>query len=714
MGLDKLLYLRGVGAEFVDCSGQLTSISCQDRQAMLQAMLNVEVIDDALIAAQIDQLDVQPWRDMLPVFQHCYVDQLSLEFHLADNETRHITLEFESRQTLQNLKIDIDHSLLQQVGDYYTETQRFVRYRYPLPQRVGYLCRDNIGYLVCHLALAGEEMAQGELLIAPNSTYQLTANLAKPNVQRKPWGVSVHVPSLRSDTQWGVGDLADLQAIVNVVASQGGDFVILNPLHALSLASSNKLSPYSPIDRRFIHPLYISIEHTPEYKHHKAKLALRVLEPKRQQINASTQLDGEQVTSLKLAALYQLYLVFVSHELNTNSERALAFKAFVDQGESALAAYLEHQSTAVPHLLGDEHSDNDSRQFLAYLQFEASQQLIKTQQLATAQGMSIGLVGDLAVGTLADGTEVSEQPQQFCVNASIGAPADSFAVDGQNWGLTPLDPCTLKQTGFAHFRQLLRANMGYFGALRIDHIMSLFRLWWWVNESTEQPAPGAYIYYDVDNLFAILAYESHQAKCVVIGEDLGLVPEEVRQKLAQFDIYSNALFYFSYQQQHLAPPTAHPPRSLMMLANHDVAPFAAWWEEQDLQQKLSLGLLNESQFQQAKTQRAIDKSHLLGRWQELGLLANSDNYAAILRAWLTDNAQSSAALLSVQLCDLLAEKVCINIPGTDTQYPNWRQRYPKTITEIANCRQVHGLLQTIANGRGLSPMSAQMTINQSA
>lgn len=726
MGLDKLLYLRGVGAEFVDCDGQLTAIHTNDRLAILQAMLAKPEIDNAIIDQQIEQLDVQPWRDFLAPFQYCFVDQAAVVLHLAEHDNRPMTITVRSaaseRTSARQMQWPIDTTKLVEIGDYQTEQQRYIRYRYPLSTQIAQLTDIGIGYLQLELHIAGSQVAQGELLLAPRHTFdalygqsQAEGRAKRPaKLSHKPWGVSVHLPSLRSDTQWGMGDLADLQGLLATLAARQCDFVVINPLHALALDKPSELSPYSPIDRRFIHPLYISIEQVPECRYVADSLTL-TYQSSRNELNQSPTIEAQAVSRLKLAALYLIYQSFVQYELSVNSARAQAFELFIERGGKSLQAYIDHQADSVAAIAGE-----NAEQFIAFMQFEVTRQLTQTQALATELGMAIGLVGDLAVGTVADGVEAAQHPQLFCAAASIGAPPDRFAARGQNWGLVPMQPWALKATGFGHFRELLASNMQHYGALRIDHIMGLLRLWWWTAQNANDPS-GAYVYYDADALFAILAYESHAANCTVIGEDLGIVPDEIRTKLQQFNIYSNQLFYFTRQYDRIVSPELHQGHSLMMLANHDVPPLAAWWLSDDLHLQHSLGLITTLQLEAAEVSRDCDIQQLVKRWRSLGLLSDVSEtvaFEAILPAWLSDSASSAAELFSVQLCDLLSETVSNNIPGTSTEYPNWRRRYSMTVSEISRSPLIDKLLSKIAQqrnaGASANDVSAPRGNSQSA
>lgn len=329
---------------------------------------------------------------------------------------------------------------------------------------------------------------------------------------------------------------------------------------------------------------------------------------------------------------------------------------------------------------------------------------------AKEAGMGIGLIRDLAVGAALQGVEVQANSQLFCLNASIGAPPDPFAPQGQNWGLTPLDPIKLKQDRYRHFIALIRANMTYCGALRIDHVMGLLRLWWWPLD--KRLGQGAYVYYPVETLLAILCLESQRARCVVIGEDLGLVPPDIIHRLYHAGVYSNELFYFCKDHQGFKPPSQYKFQSLMMLANHDVPTLVAWWTGSDLHLRRQLDLLTtDEQLGEALAGREQEKHQLVHSLISQGLLPETDiqqiDLEDLLTAWMALGASGNSALYSVQWCDLLADRHAVNIPGTWLEYPNWQRRLPITLRDAATQSTVALRLQRIAAARHLPEIAAQ-------
>ncbi len=321
--------------------------------------------------------------------------------------------------------------------------------------------------------------------------------------------------------------------------------------------------------------------------------------------------------------------------------------------------------------------------------------------------MKIGLIRDLAVGSTRESAEVLLNPELFAMQASIGAPADVFAPQGQNWGLPPVNPKALEASNFRHFITLLRENMAQCGALRIDHVMALMRLWWC--DSNSQTGEGGYVYYPTEALFAILCLESQRAQCVIIGEDLGVVPPEIRHLMYESAVLSNVLFYFEkVDPVHFKKPEHYPPRALSMVANHDVPTLRAWWNRSDLKLREEIGLLEPGEASaEVWRQRESDLIQVLHWLQECGQLPESWQDFNIHRpydmalglALLRANAQCASYLVSAQLADVCLQEPPVNIPGTSSEYTNWSLKLPVDIEDLFTQAEASKMLQSFAAAR---------------
>ncbi|GGN13302.1 4-alpha-glucanotransferase [Shewanella putrefaciens] len=743
MGLEKLLYLRGVGAEFTDCFGQYIRISETDRQGILTCMLldNAStdgdpqfasaaqaLLSDESIAQQIYELDALPWTQVLPEFQWCFVDEpwISLYLPYSYKTDINITIHCEDGESI---LLNVPFSTLKVIGDYrIPEAQgerQYIQYRLDL---IEYGVKNNTLYTQTNMADEGlnhfpvlglgyhtitfvlpptalvshdlleAQVFHGTLMVAPRTAYQGVLSTAIQGKRHKPWGVSIQLYSLRSETQWGIGDFGDLEALITLVATQGADFIQLNPLHALDIAAPEHSSPYSPCDRRRLNPLYIHMQSVPEYELLATEFASSSWQEAIHVLHQDNWLNYPKITDLKYRAFARLYCLFCEKHLTLQTPRAKHFHDFVAEQGAALLEFAEAECLRSPRAIVQDAG------FYLYLQFVAQSQLALCQLKAKEAGMGIGLIRDLAVGAALHGVEVQANVAQFCLNVSIGAPPDPFAPQGQNWGLTPLDPIKLKQDNFRHFIALMRANMEHCGALRIDHVMGLLRLWWWPLD--KNLGKGAYVYYPVETLLAIVCLESQRARCVVIGEDLGLVPPDIIHRLYNAGIYGNELFYFCRDHQGFKAPSQYKPQSLMMLANHDVPTLVAWWSGSDLHLRRQLSLFEtDDQLASALAERAHEKQQLLSLLVHQGLLGETSvqeiDIPSLLTAWMTLGASGNSALYSVQWCDLLADSYAVNIPGTWLEYPNWQRHLPQGIEQAAKMPELLQRLQHIAAARQL-------------
>lgn len=705
MGLEQLLYLQGVGAEFIDCHGQGVTIPVEDRHGVLECMLDSSsestplIADPLAVEGRVVALDATPWTRVLPEFQHSHTDNPSFNLHLPNSFQQglwvKITTEFGEEYSLELLP-----ERLKVIGDYHFESTDYLLYQVSIKALYPEI-ELGLGYHQIEvIETEGPVTKSGILLIAPPQAFQLKLQDGEC-VKQRYWGVSIQLYSLRSDEQWGVGDFGDLSKLIEIIATHGGDFIQLNPLHALDSANPESVSPYSPSDRRRLNPLYIDVVNLEEYQYIASVVTSTDFMAKKQHVNKDNWINYSQTTELKFHILTRLYEAFVRHELQGNTERAQSFFTFIEvQG-----ADLSYFSTAMAQKAPKGASTDP--QFFCYLQFVAEAQLEICQAKAKVLGMSIGLIRDLAVGASPDGIEVTQNKQVFCHNASIGAPPDPFAPHGQNWGVTPIDPIKLKRDKYQHFIEIIRRNMRHCGALRMDHIMAILRLWWCPNNP--DLGAGAYVYYPLETLLAILCLESHRSECLIIGEDLGVVPPELNGYLKEAGIYSNQLFYFCKHHNGFEQPSDHRPHSLMMLANHDVPTLAAWWSASDMHLLRQLGLLDTNEaLGEALSCREQDKEQLINlilqhdvqnQYQHLTELSEWD-FESLLPAWIALAAKTRSSLFSVQLCDLVGERHSVNIPGTWKEYANWQRRLPYTLDEIANSPKVKQLFEVILARRG--------------
>ncbi|EGR2795292.1 4-alpha-glucanotransferase [Vibrio navarrensis] len=552
---------------------------------------------------------------------------------------------------------------------------------------------------------------------------------------KKLWGPSIQLYTLRTQHNWGIGDFGDLKQLVSDIASRGGDFIGLNPIHSLFPANPEGASPYSPSSRRWLNILYIDVSSVPEFAlsaQAQQKVGSAEFQQRLQKVRESHWVNYSEVAALKMSVLPLLFDEFKARHLDKNSDRARAFLAFVEDGGDSLV----HQA-AFDALHADLHAkdsnmwgwpvfpeqyrrfdsaatqkyikENQDRVHLyMYLQWIADGQINEAQALAEEKGMSVGLYRDLAVGVADSGSETWADNGNLVLDASIGAPPDVLGPLGQNWGLPPLNPQVLQNTAYDAYIKLLRANMKHCGALRIDHVLGLLRLWW--IPRGEKATEGAYLYYPVEDMLAILALESHRHQCSVIGEDLGTVPDEIVDILRDAGVHSYKVFFFETSKEDggFISPKHYAEQSMAALCTHDMPTLRGFWHCDDLKMGREIGLYpNEEQLLGLFDDRLKCKQGILDSVRWHGYLPEGIGHDAQfvpMDAYLSEALQlhvaaGSSALLSVQLEDWLQMDNPVNIPGTVDEYPNWRRKLSMNLDEIFSRDDVNRIAKRLSEVR---------------
>ena len=519
----------------------------------------------------------------------------------------------------------------------------------------------------------------------------------------KAWGITLQLYELRSARNWGVGDFRDLAELCRAAAAAGADFVGINPLHALFLADAARCSPFSPSNRQFLNPLYIALDAIdPDADRLADETALEIVR------NAGL-VDYPTVAGLKLQALRTLW-----ESRRPQADRQ--WDRFLEEGgedlkRHALFEALSERMVAVGHGAGwrswpspfqdptsgavlrfaDQH--REAVDFQIWLQYLAAGQLAEVASICRECGMRIGLYLDLAVGEAMDGSATWSNPDRFVTDMSVGAPPDIFAAEGQDWGVAALDPDSLARTGAAHFRQLVAGHMRNAGALRIDHAMALRQLF--LIPQGEPPSAGAYSAYPMDALVRTLADASIAHSAVVVGEDLGNVPEGFRDEMREAGILSYRIFYFEQANGRFLPAASYPRLALACLSTHDLPTLRGWWAGDDIALRLEHGLIDAEAAAAQRENRETERRSLL---QLLGLPGDAGLHALAseIHAFLAD---TPSMLVAVRLADLAGERRPTNLPGTDEAYPNWRLRLEPTLDELTRSPGWSDVLTRVAEQR---------------
>lgn len=570
------------------------------------------------------------------------------------------------------------------------------------------------------------------LIVAPKACYK------QPELHdgKKMWGPSVQLYTLRTEQNWGIGDFGDLKQLAGDIAQRGADFIGLNPIHSLFSAYPESASPYSPSSRVWLNTIYIDAGAVPEFAQCEEAQQLVGSSEFQQQLaeaRALEYVDYTKVSTLKMQVLNMLFTVFNEKHLKANTQRGQAFYDFVSQGGESLKAqatfdalhnefaqqqqdecvwgypvfpekYRQYTSAAVKKFVRE---NPEKVEFYMYLQWIALSQLKEAQDFATEKGMSVGLYRDLAVGVSEGGAEAWSDDGNLCMDLCVGAPPDVLGPLGQNWGLPPLNPLMLQKKAYSAYIELLRANMRNCGALRIDHVLGLLRLW--MIPRGEGATEGAYVYYPVEDMLSILALESHRYQCSIIGEDLGTVPDEIVSILADAGVHSYKVFFFETAEDGgFISPVDYTAQSMTALSTHDMPTIKGFWHCEDLQMGRELGLYpNEEQLHELYEDRAKSKQRMLESMHWHGYLSEGIGYDAAVLPMTQDLnygmhlhvAAGSSALLSVQLEDFLEMDKPVNIPGTVDEYPNWRRKLSANLDDIFSRDDINALAHNLTEIR---------------
>lgn len=718
--LDRLAEMAGLELQYEDIFKNTHVASDEAKRTILQA-LGIDAEDDAAVDASLHELEELPWRRPLPpvlVVRENEVAAVALTLVqqlLKDDLRFEIVEENGTRHSFQANPADLAHDGSRQVGGAVVERRILV---IPGPLPTGYHQLESLTV----------ECRPMRLIVTPASCH-LPDGLAAGDKQ---WGLSTHVYSLRSGRDWGIGDFSDLERLVEAGSRLGAASVGVNPLHALFPNQPRRASPYSPSSRLFLNPVYLDVEAIPDFAH--CARAQSSVEERRDSIKALGEerlVDYARVTALKEDILADVFACYAQRTALTDDGEFAddEFRRFREsQGTERLRRFAVFEALS-EHFEGipwqewpEEFQDPRSAAvaefaeanrlrvaFFEYLQWQADRQLSQVQDLAKQEGMTVGLYRDLAVGVDPEGSDAWSEQDVVIAGMHVGAPPDPFNMLGQDWGLPPLSPRALQEKAYEPFIAILRANMRHAGALRIDHAMALLHLYW---IPAEMPASqGVYLAYPFEDLLGILALESQRNGCMVIGEDLGTVPEGFRERMAACNVLSYRVLYFEKEDEQFKRPEQYPELALACVTTHDLATLAGFWKGSDIELRQNLNLYpSEAVEQTERSARVTDRLRLLDALVKQGLLGGdpgadgeqialtletvpiSPELVAAIHQYL---ALSPAMLLMVQIDDVTAEEEQINLPGTVEEHPNWRRRLSLPVEELASAPMTTALQRAL-------------------
>ncbi|MDO8958298.1 MAG: 4-alpha-glucanotransferase [Rhodocyclaceae bacterium] len=566
------------------------------------------------------------------------------------------------------------------------------------------------------------------LIVVPPRCYQPAAILEGGRI----WGLTVQLYGVRSARNWGIGDFTDLGDLLALTATAGGDLVGVNPLHALFPDNPAHISPYSPSQRGFVNVLYLDVEAVAEMStcaEAKRRLASADFQKRLQALRDAEMVDYVQVSRAK----FEILEILFAHFLANANEHSAAFAAWrAAQGEelerharfAALQAHFRaadaniwgwpawpeaYRSPEAPAVAAFAADHARAVTWHAWLQWLTDTQLAAAARRAAQCGMAVGVYQDLAVGANPNGAEVWNWQEVFAVDAHAGAPPDEINLMGQDWGLPPFVPHRLRDAAYVPFIDILRANMKHAGALRIDHVMGLLRMFW---VPADIPATeGAYVHYPFEDILGIVALESQRNQCLVIGEDLGTVPDGFRPRLAECGVLSyHPLIFERYPDGNFRLPADIPRQALVAAGTHDLPTLRGFWHGADMEIRATLHLFPSEELRQRLiTERDWDRGRLLWALEQENLLpAGVSKQPAEMPEISTETvlaihvylARSPAQIMVVQPEDILGVLEQPNLPGTlEDQHPNWQRKLPLPLEGWSSLASYNALVTAVRAAR---------------
>ncbi|MGE5516335.1 MAG: 4-alpha-glucanotransferase [Bacteroidota bacterium] len=722
--LDRLAQLAGIEDGWWDFFGQWRPVSPETKKAFLTAM-GFKLGTDAELIASLEELDTRPWRRWLEpvvVFDETWTDPaITVTLPAArDKDVLSWTLTDELGGAHSG-SFQVDS--LTWVEERWLDAGLVKRWRLMLP------ALPPVGYHTLRMVAPDGAEATMMVAVAPARAH-LPAAVTEGNGA---WGLATQVYALRSDSDWGVGTYKALEDLAAGAARLGAATIGINPLHALFPAQPQKFSPYAPSSRRFLNIAYLDVEAVPEFaecREAKRMFASPGFQANLSRVRGYPLVEYEDVARLTLPTLEVLYRWFRTEHLDAGDARGADFLAFQREGGRVAELFCtfealhehftrqgqgywrqwpeEYRHPSSPAVAAFAAEQRERVEFFWWLQFLADRQLGAAHRAAVDNGAAIGLYRDLGVGIAGDGAEAWLEQNNLALGVSVGAPPDPLALKGQDWGLIPFNPLALREAAYAPFIGVMCANMRHAGALRLDHAMALQRLYWVPpGASADQ---GAYVRYPVDDLFRLVALESRRARCLIIGEDLGTVPEGFRERMDRMAMFAYRVMVFEQKDGRFKAPEEFDANALSIFATHDLPSARGYWNGTDIGKREKLDLYpRPGMGDEERAARQADREKLVRAFAAQGLLPDdfpdhgplSDGDAERLaRAAHLFLARARSRLMMVQIEDVLALDSQMNLPGTTDQHPNWRRRFPANVPSVLADPRLVALAADLTEMRG--------------
>jgi 4-alpha-glucanotransferase len=734
----ELSALCGIVPWYWDIFGQKHETSIETRKAILKAM-GLKIDSTAEILHGIQDRKSKPWKQFIDPVQVISVNAqplaipVYLPIELGRESGLAISWYLENEEKISQKK----NPVLISGSDIRIHATRQIDGRRYMQAFLTDTVQRDIGYYTFHAECRHPEM------IFPNRSDKLVLRsriIVTPDVcymppeleHKKVWGLSTNLYALNSRRNWGVGDFTDLRDLVGWLAAAQGSFIGINPLHALPNSHPFGVSPYAPLSRLYRNHIYLDIEHVPEVAESvdlRTEIASEKFRAEIKKIKRKEFIDYEAVTAIKEKVLRKAFNCFFQKHYTGKTKRGRDFQAYVSAEGPALESFSlflalwKHMKRTrsvfswrnwpeeYQRLEGEAVRKFGKRHVRELLYFQYVQWLIDTQMkelslVVKEHHMPVGLYFDLAVGSVGDGSDAWSYKEVMAHGAQVGAPPDDFSPDGQRWGFPPLIPEKLRESGYEFFRRTIQKNMKYGGAIRIDHALGLFRIFW-VPDGI-MPKDGAYVEQPSEDLLRIIALESVRNRAVVIAEDLGTIGENVREILNRFRMLSYRLFYFerNYPDPSFLTPDKYPETALCAVTTHDLPTLSGYWRAHDIAARRRLGTYADAVWQKHLKDRERDRKLILSALRSQGLIPddypekseNTKNMSsALCLAIYRYLDRTPCKLLLVSLDDVIGTLEQQNLPGTVDEHPNWIQKTPISLAEILEDQRLIDLASALKN-----------------
>jgi 4-alpha-glucanotransferase len=675
--LKRLAEAYGVITQFRDGTGARREISPQTAIRILKAF-GVDAATPAALSKALTAVDRRDWlRTLPPTVVSRLGTAVELRVHAPEEDAGSLTAWIDLDDDPALAGSGGQWQLTRLAGREPTRTIDGVKIR-----RLTFLIPAGVplGWHTLHTRSAAAE-TEATLVIVPDK-LELPATMSA----RRGWGLMAQIYADRSRRSWGVGDFADLAELAWIAGhDRGADFVLINPVHAAEAVPPMTPSPYLPSSRAFINPIYIRPEAIEEYAYapDDVREQVRQLASKAGKDNDDPGvIDRDRCWPLKLKALEAIYTV------PRSAGRESEFKAFTAQRGAALKTFALHSAlvelgeapdpaklpaaSEAADALAAKHRERIA--FFSWLQWVADGQLADAQRRAVSAGMRLGLMADLAVGVHPAGADAWALAPVLARGVSVGAPPDFFNQIGQDWSQPPWRPDALAETGYKPYRQMIRSVLAHAGAIRIDHILGLFRLWW--IPAGAAPAEGCYVKFDHEAMVGIVLLEAYRVGAMIVGEDLGVSEPWVHDYLPQRGILGSKVLWFEKQDDGLTPrlPEWYRRFALSTVTVHDLPPSAAFLSGEQVDLRAGLGILARAE-EEERAEAARERAAVLDMLRTLGLIPRDEPdppTAQVVLALHRFLLATPSVLIGVSLPDAVGERRAENVPGTNNEYPNWR------------------------------------------